>query len=78
MQTNVRGDKMLIATDEQIIKAIVELGAKGYPPSIREIGKAVGLKSSSTVQKRLIKLKNQGKIEWEPTHVRTLRVISHV
>ena len=27
----------------------------GYPPSVREIGKAVGLKSSSTVHNHLIK-----------------------
>ena len=35
---------------EQIYKVIKEqLMKKGYPPSVREIGKEVGLKSSSTV-----------------------------
>ena len=66
---------MLKATDEQIIKAIQELSLQGYPPSIREVGKKVGLSSSYTVHCRLKRLRDQGKICWEPTQPRTLRVI---
>ncbi|GAB6179911.1 hypothetical protein JCM14036_12300 [Desulfotomaculum defluvii] len=65
-------------TDEQIINTLKELSERGYPPSVRELGKAVGLRSSSSIQKRFYKLKDQGKIQWEPTQPRTIRVISHV
>lgn len=34
----------------------------GYPPSVREIGRAVGLSSSETVQRHLEALEEQGKI----------------
>ena len=36
---------------------------KGYPPSVREIGKAVGLKSSSTVHGYLARLEEAGLIK---------------
>lgn len=65
-------------TDEQILIAIKELSERGYPPSVRELGKAVGLRSSSSIQNRLLKLRDQGKIQWEPTQPRTIRVVSHV
>ncbi|MFC2341578.1 MAG: helix-turn-helix domain-containing protein, partial [Selenomonas artemidis] len=35
---------------------------KGYPPSVREIGTAVGLKSSSTVHRYLAMLEENGAI----------------
>ena len=50
----------------------------GYPPSIREIGEAVGLKSTSTVHGYLSRLKDKGYIEWEPQSPRTLRIKSEV
>lgn len=65
-------------TDQQIIIAINELSKRGYAPSVREVGQAVGLRSSSTAHGRLARLRKQGIIEWEPTQVRTLRVIGHV
>ena len=36
------------------------IAAKGYPPSVREIGEAVGLRSSSTVHRYLAELENDG------------------
>lgn len=65
-------------TDEQILSALQELSERGYPPSVRELGKAVGLRSSSSIQQRLSKLKDQGKIQWEPTQPRTIRMVNHV
>ena len=38
----------------------------GYPPSVREIGKAVGLKSTSTVHGYLNKLEELGLIKRDP------------
>ncbi|HAI52427.1 MAG TPA: repressor LexA, partial [Firmicutes bacterium] len=39
-----------------------EVATKGYPPSVREIGNAVGLRSSSTVHGHLTKLEELGYI----------------
>ena len=41
---------------------IDEVRKKGYPPSVREIGQGVGLRSSSTVHAHLSKLEEKGYI----------------
>ena len=48
---------------------------KGYPPSVREIGKAIGLSSTATVHAYLSKLEKQGYIKKEDKKGRTLKVI---
>ena len=48
---------------------------KGYPPSVREIGKAIGLSSTATVHAYLAKLEKQGFIKKEDKKGRTLKVI---
>lgn len=48
---------------------------KGYPPSVREICKAVGFKSTSTVHAYLSSLEEKGLIIKDPTKTRALRVI---
>lgn len=47
----------------------------GYPPSVREIGKAVGLKSSSTVHGHLAKLEEYGLIKRDPTKPRAIDLL---
>lgn len=47
---------------------------KGVSPSVREIGQAVGLRSTSTVQYHLTALENAGCIERDPLLKRTLRL----
>jgi repressor LexA len=47
----------------------------GYPPSVREIGEAVGLSSSSTVHSHLNALENKGFIRRDPSSARALTVI---
>lgn len=49
---------------------------KGYPPSVREICAAVGLKSTSTVHGYLERLEKKGLIRKDPTKPRALKVIS--
>ena len=44
----------------------------GYPPSVREIAEASGLKSSSTAHAHLIKLEEMGYIKRDPTKGRTV------
>lgn len=52
-----------------------ELLNKGYPPAVREIGKAVGLSSSSTVHAHLSQLENKGYIRRDPTKPRAIEVL---
>jgi repressor LexA len=52
-----------------------ELREKGYPPSVREMGEAVGLKSSSTVHSHLTKLEELGYIRRDPTKPRAIEVL---
>lgn len=58
----------------QFIKTTVH--EKGYPPSVREIGNAVGLQSSSTVHGHLAKLQEKGYIKRDPTKPRAIEVIT--
>ena len=48
---------------------------KGYPPSVREIGKAVGLSSTATVHGYLSKLDEKGYIKKQDKKGRTLRLL---
>ena len=52
-----------------------EVRAKGYPPSVREIGEAVGLASSSTVHGHLARLENKGLIRRDPTKPRAIEIL---
>ena len=47
---------------------------RGYPPSVREIGEAVGLTSSSTVHTHLTTLQKQGFLRRDPTKPRAIEV----
>lgn len=61
-----------------ILNYIIETReAKGYPPSVREIGQAVGLSSSSTVHMHLSKLEAWGYISKDPTKPRTIIVLRY-
>lgn len=60
---------------DQILTAIHEsIDLRGYPPTVREIGAAVGLSSSSTVAAYLTKLLAAGLIAKDPTKPRTLEI----
>lgn len=52
-----------------------EIETKGYPPSVREICAAVGLKSTSTVHAHLNTLEKQGLIRRDSTKPRALEVL---
>ena len=55
-----------------------EVDEKGYPPSVREIGEAVGLKSSSTVHGHLLKLEEMGYIRRDPSKPRAIEVLDDI
>lgn len=52
-----------------------EVQQRGYPPSVREIGQAVGLSSSSTVHGHLNKLEKKGYIRRDPTKPRAIELL---
>ena len=52
-----------------------EVRKKGYPPSVREIGEAVGLASSSTVHGHLARLESKGLIRRDPTKPRAIEIL---
>lgn len=54
-----------------------EVKTKGYPPSVREIGQAVGLASSSTVHGHLARLESKGLIRRDPTKPRAIEILDH-
>lgn len=48
---------------------------RSYPPSVREIGEAVGLSSSSTVHNHLNQLERRGLIRRDPSKSRTVQLV---
>jgi repressor LexA len=51
-----------------------EVRSRGYPPSVREIGEAVGLSSSSTVHAHLAALQDKGFLRRDPTKPRAIEL----
>ena len=51
------------------------VGEHGYPPTVRDIGKAVGLASSSTVHAHLANLEKHGLLRRDPTKPRAIEVL---
>ena len=68
-------DKRARAVYEAVCEAIA---AHGYPPSLREIGKQVGLTSPSSVKHQLDKLERLGLIRRDPKRPRAMEVIAAV
>ncbi|MCK9876252.1 transcriptional repressor LexA [Frankia sp. AgPm24] len=57
----------------EVIRAAVE--RRGYPPSVREIGEAVGLTSTSSVAHQLKMLEEKGYIRRDPNRPRAMEVL---
>jgi repressor LexA len=67
--------EVLTGKRQQILEYIAQsLRERGYPPSVREIGEAVGLTSSSTVHAHLAVLQRQGYLRRDPTKPRAIEV----
>ncbi|WP_072915626.1 transcriptional repressor LexA [Desulforamulus aeronauticus] len=68
---------MLNPREEAVLQVIIDnVKSKGYPPSVREIGEAVGLSSSSTVHSYLKRLEQKGYLRRDPTKPRAIEVIT--
>jgi repressor LexA len=65
----------LTARQREVLEVIQEyLSERGYPPSVREIGEAVGLTSPSTVHAHLNALQRRGYLRRDPTKPRAIEV----
>lgn len=62
-------------TQRRIYDFLVERSADGIPPSVREIGTAVGLRSTSSVQANLDALEEKGYITRDPMLKRSIRIV---
>ena len=63
---------------EKIYNFIVNfMTNKGYSPSIREIGDAVGLSSTSSVFNQLMNLQDEGLIEMQNGKSRTISLVGY-
>ena len=73
----IKGDFMrpINDTQQKIYEFLCERSQCGVPPSVREIGSAVGLKSTSSVQANLDALEEAGYIERDPLLKRSIRVL---
>src|SRR3954470_24328682 len=69
-------DLDLTKRQKEIFDFIRKYAAKtGYPPTVREIGKAVGLHSSSTVHAHLANLEKIGLLRRDPTKPRAIELL---
>ena len=76
----IKKDSMELNKREKAIVKFIQkqVDTKGYPPSVREIGKAVGLSSTATVHSYLAKLTEKGYIKKENQKGRTLRLLKGI
>ena len=66
----------LTKRQQEIFDFIKRYSAKyGYPPTVRDIGKAVGLASSSTVHAHLANLEKVGLLRRDPTKPRAIELL---
>jgi repressor LexA len=67
---------VLTGRQQEIWDFLVEyVGGHGYPPTVREIGDAVGLASPSTVHAHLANLERAGLLRRDPTKPRALELL---
>src|SRR5439155_1592050 len=67
--------RMLTGRQQEIWKFLTDyVDDHGYPPTVREIGEAVGLASPSTVHAHLANLERAGLIKRDPTKPRALEL----
>jgi repressor LexA len=74
----MRDERSMTDRQRQILEYVrAEVRRRGFPPSVREIGEAVGLSSSSTVHSHLAALEAKGFIRRDPSKPRALEVLDY-
>lgn len=76
MPGSTQSKTRLSRRQQQILEYIREsVISRGFPPSIREIGEAVGLSSSSTVHSHLRSLETKGFLRRNPSKPRSIELL---
>ena len=66
----------LTGRQQQVLEGIHKIaGEKGYPPTVREIGELLGLRSSCTVQRHLEALERKGYLRRDRTKARSIEIL---
>lgn len=74
--TGMSRDESITERQRQVLDFIKsEVRRQGFPPTVRDIGQAVGLSSSSTVHAHLAALEARGLIRRDPSKPRALEVL---
>lgn len=74
--TSSRRSQVLTERQQQVLDYIKQtVNERGYPPSVREIGDAVGLSSPSTVHSHLNSLVKAGMIKKDPSKPRAIMIM---
>lgn len=69
-------NESLSAKQTEILEHIKEVTlSRGYPPTVREIGEAVGLSSSASVHAHLATLEKKGYIRRDPAKPRAIEIV---
>jgi repressor LexA len=61
--------------DKEILASLRHLGARGVPPTLRELADHLGYSSTSTVRYRLMKLEEKGKLVRQSGKPRSVVVV---
>lgn len=73
--TDTATAEMLTARQREVLAFVrTSIADRGYPPSMREIGAAVGLSSNSSVAHQLRTLERKGYLRRNPTCPRTITI----
>src|SRR4051812_17834871 len=76
-ERTLMADPKLTTRQQQIFEFIKRYTTeKGYPPTVRDIGQAIGLTSSSTVHAHLANLERLGVLRRDPTKPRAMEVLA--
>src|SRR6202521_4246006 len=76
LEMNIKLSDQLTDRQTKILEFIRHVTrVRNYPPSVREIGEAVGLSSSSTVHNHLNQLERRGLIKRDPSKSRTVQLV---
>lgn len=72
-----RPPKPLTERQLEVLATIQAFAAKhGYPPTLRELGKALRIRSTNGVRDHLVYLSKKGAIDFQPYKYRTIRVLT--
>lgn len=68
---------LITATQRKVLTAIsAYIQLHGYPPSVRDVGEAAGIASTSSVIHQLRQLEMKGRIRRDPTRSRAIQILA--